>query len=230
MREGCTRVHEGCEALPRAPTGGCEALPRAPPKTLFGKRVFGISKSFSCGRHGVERAVRHRQRRFSVRKRVFGMFSRGVGGWEVGWRGQCWFAVSEGEEFFARGLLWVCEWIDFRLICGGMRGRFFAPFAEICGNIAEAHSSRFPTFLSGERKVYKRSAFSAPRAFRRGDAFRKAADGFRRIAERFVRDDASSCSRRLSVAHERSSFAPLGARLKCCGSAVRIAAAWRSRF
>ena len=114
------------------------------------------------------------------------MFSRGVGGWEVGWRGQCWFAVSEGEEFFARGLLWVCEWIDFRLICGGMRGRFFAPFAEICGNIAEAHSSRFPTFLSGERKVYKRSAFSAPRALRRGDASRKAADGFRRIAERFA--------------------------------------------
>jgi len=89
------------------------------------------------------------------------------------------------------------------LICGGRRERFFAPFAEICGNIAESPFAPLPTFLSGERKglersfgPLERSAFSAPRAFRRGDAFRKAADGFRRIAERFVRDNASLCSRR----------------------------------
>ena len=89
------------------------------------------------------------------------------------------------------------------MICGGWRGRFFAPFTEICGNIAEAHSSRFRAFLSGERKVRKRSAFSAPRAFRRGDAFRKAADGFRHIGERFVRDNASLCSRRYRAGANR---------------------------
>ena len=64
---------------------------------------------------------------------------------------------------------------------------FFAPTADDCGITAKAHSYRFRAFLSGERKVRKRTAFSAPRAFRRGDAFRKAADGFRRIAERTVR-------------------------------------------
>ena len=52
--------------------------------------------------------------------------------------------------------------------------------------MVESPFAPLPTFLSGERKVYKRSAFSAPRVLRRGDAFRKAADGFRRIAERFA--------------------------------------------
>ena len=72
------------------------------------------------------------------------------------------------------------------MICGGRRGRFFAPTAEVCLYIAESPFAPLPTFLSGERKVYKRSAFSAPRVLRRGDAFRKAANGFRRIAERFA--------------------------------------------
>ena len=59
--------------------------------------------------------------------------------------------------------------------------------------IVESPFAPLPTFLSGERKSLERSfgplertAFSAPRVFRRGDAFRKAADGFRRIAERFA--------------------------------------------
>ena len=108
------------------------------------------------------------------------------------------------------------------MICGGMRGRFFTPTAEVCLYIAESPFVPLPTFLSGERKVYKRSAFSAPRAFRRGDAFRKAADGFRQIGERTVRDNASFCSRRLSVAHEQGSLAPLGARMGFCGSIVSI--------
>jgi len=52
--------------------------------------------------------------------------------------------------------------------------------------MVESPFAPLPTFLSGERKVYKRSAFSAPRALRRGDASRKAADGFRQIGERFA--------------------------------------------
>ena len=115
------------------------------------------------------------------------------------------------------------------MIFGERRGRFFAPTAEVCLYIAENPFAPLPTFLSGERKSLERSfgplersAFSAPRAVRRGDASRKAADGFRQIGERFVRDNASLCSRRLSVAHEQSSFAPLGARMKMGGSIVSI--------